>query len=153
MLILGLVTGGIFAAFVFARQVSYRSEAEILAQSFTQQLAEQLRLRMGGTGNMPIDPGVYFDPDYDEPGPDVLPTNPCAGVTWRKVDPTEIPVELRVPVALRDRYQLRWKYYVENQTTRVESPCGGPARGRDFDGDGITDINWTKVKVDWGAPR
>lgn len=64
MLILGLVTGGIFTAFVFGRRVNIRSETELAGYASVQAVMEQVRLSVGGTspGGLPqTSPGVYVD--------------------------------------------------------------------------------------------
>ena len=64
MLILGLVTGGIFTAFVFGRRVNIRSETELAGYNSVQAVMEQVRLSVGGNspGGLPkTTPGVYVD--------------------------------------------------------------------------------------------
>ncbi len=64
MLILGLVTGGIFTAFVFGRRVNIRSETELVGYTCLQAAMEQIRLSVGGSspGGLPqTSPGVYVD--------------------------------------------------------------------------------------------
>ncbi len=64
MLILGLVTGGIFTAFVFARRTNVRSEGELIGYNHVNSILEQVRLATGGPspGGLPLlAPGVYVD--------------------------------------------------------------------------------------------
>ncbi len=167
MLVLGLVTGGIFATFLFSRRVSYRTEAEMMAQDMAHQVAEQIRLAVGGQpGGLPLTPGVWLDPSYDE-----IPTTPvgdpppagtsCAGVPVTRVGSfpdangfmTNVPAGCpAVPANLKSQYNLRWRYYVEDDVTRVEPPCppapGSAPRGKNWDG-GAVDLNWIRIVVDW----
>ncbi len=162
MVVLGLASGGIFATFYFSRQVSYRTEGKLIAQDYAHLIAEQIRLKTGGGGNLPpnsLAPGIYLDSRYDDiPGngdPDPLDfdpdgrKNPCrAAFTRISAGPLDIPLQWKA------KYNLRWRYYVEDKNTWVDAPCGpGPARGRDFDGNGTADLLWTKIVVDWDPPQ
>lgn len=170
MLILGLVTAGIFTAFVFSRQVSYRSEGELAVQGYIQQLADDLRKVVSvppGSPGLGLEPGIYYDPnaDYDpNTSGSQGPNNPC-GATLHSVLPSPLGSSAAIT-----RYQIRWRYYVEDHKTRTESPCNdpnNPPRGRkftpatDLNGDGDTndpgedepDLRWTRIVVDWTPPN
>ncbi len=72
MLILALVSGGIFTAFVFGRRVNYRSESELMAYNAVQSVLEQLRLAVQGAspGGLPqLAPGIYVDQKMGNAGP------------------------------------------------------------------------------------
>lgn len=144
MVVLGLASGGIFAAFYFSRQVSYRTEGKLIAQDYAHQVAEAIRLAIGGQPGMLLVPGIYLDQNYDDdpktPAADD-PPNPC-GAPMSRIggdgdgdgapdDPTgdgfPDTASPNVPIVagnLRTRYNLRWRYYVESHEPAGKDPNG-----------------------------
>lgn len=163
MLVLAMVTGGIFGAFFFARQMSYRSEGTLLAQVYAQRVAERIRASIGSDADpksrLPLVPGIYLDPDYDEdgnPGNEKQnPPAPCdnapAPIRLENLPPGD---SLRIPSDLKKKYNLRWRYYVEDSHTATAPypDCLHAPRGLDFNKDGNTDLTWTDIRVDWTPP-
>ena len=139
MMILGMVTGGIFTAFVFARQVSYRSTSQLVALGMMRGTAEQLR-----SGAVGLSPGVYAD-DFMQ--------NPPTGSTRLS--------SLNFTPEFRARYQTdpgtapTFAGHGDGRLMIVEG-------NTDLDGDGKKGVNVTggtnvdlyrvRVKVKWTPP-
>ena len=156
MLILALVTGSIFVAFTFSRQVDWRSETELTMANLSHRIGDELRLVVGGprTDGLGLIPGIYVDPDYDEdqnPANGLQnPPNPAGAPLTRLNASSNLRISVIDPSLLR--FKVRWKYYVENAPTNatpIDADGQNGAQGIDFDGDGDTDLFWTNVVVDW----
>ena len=174
MLILALVTGGIFTAFVFGRRVNWRTEGELLAQNYTSQVAEDLRLAVSGASpvtGLRLVPGVYVD-DRLATAPFNKPT-PAADVPRDAGGAPVVPNPLNFPVDFTAKYQtnpgtaVSWTQHGDGRIMIVEGGVdtngnGNPVDdndldgdgqvGFDFDGNGITDMFRVRVKVQWSTP-
>ena len=173
MLILALVTGGIFTAFVFGRRVNWRTEGELLAQNYTSQVAEDLRLAINGASpatGLRLVPGVYVD--------DTLGNNPFSAPPGAQVprDGAGNPINpnpLNFPPEFRARYQTNpgtartWTQHGDGRIMIIEGGVdtngnGNPVDDNDLDGDGqvgfdfdrngTTDMHRVRVKVQWSTP-
>ena len=160
MLVLGLVTGGIFTAFVFSRRVSWRAEGEILAQSYSSETAEELRLAVTGSSpsGLTLAPGIYVDQKLGNAGAFTGQTPafiPPAGATAL--------AGLNLPASFQTRYQTgpgtaaTMAGHGDGRVMVVETTAadldGDGQRGLDFNADGTTDMNRVRVKVRWTTPR
>ncbi len=162
MLVLGLASTAIFTAFSFGRKVSWRSEMEIMVQTYSQQLLENLRLAVLGdpalSRGLTILPGVYVDQKLGNAGPFAT-QNPAfippAGATPLAVLNLPIGTLAADPVGNLRRFQ-----------TNPGTPAtpGNPAipgdgvtlfvegLGADLDGDGQKGIDfdsWNGVTKKW----
>ena len=149
MVILGLVTGGVFSAFVFSRRVTNRSQAQTLIQNYMVQLNEQLRRAMAGDiaagpfQGLTLNPGVYVDENMVRIPP--LATRLAA---------LNLPPDLRI-------YQNRpgtaddWTGYGDGVILVVEELAdldGDGLTGQDFDGDRIVDLRRATIRIRWNPP-
>jgi len=140
MVVLGLVASGIFAAFVFGRRVSFRSESELMGANWLQAVAEQLRLSVGGNspGGLPqLSPGVYVDEKMKTTG-------------WHSPSGSTALSALNPPTDFQDRYQT--DPGTEDDFTKhgdgvvlvvedhTEDKDSDGKQGLDLDGDGQTDL-------------
>ena len=171
MLIIGLVTGGIFTAFVFSRRISYRSEAEIEATGFAVGMADELRLAVGGTGPgglPPLAPGIYVDQKLGNAGPFAgqspqfkVPPSVTIGTTT--YNPTPLAV-LDLPAGFQGKYQIDegtandWVNHGDGRVLVVEGLDdldGDGQTGRDFSipPDGQPELYRIRLKVKYSSPK
>ena len=160
MLILGLVTGGIFTAFVFGRRVNIRSETELVGYTCLQATMEQVRLSVGGNspGGLPKStPGVYVDDKLANAGAFVggsFKTPPGAGVPKDGSGNPIVPNPLNLPPEFQTKYQTNpgtandWNNHGDGMVMVVEK-SGENNNGiadEDLDADG-------KIGLDFNGDR
>ena len=153
MLVLGLVAGGIFTAFVFGRRVTLRSESELVGYNWLQAVAEQLRLSVGSAGpeGLPkLAPGVYVDEKMKN----------TAG--WHSPPGSAALAVLNLPAEFQAKYQTGpgtadnftnhgdgVVMVVEDQTADLD---GDGKRGLDFNADGQTDLFRVRLYIKKTTP-
>ena len=182
MLILALVTGGIFTAFVFSRRVNWRTEGELLAQNYSAQVAEDLRLAVAGASpsGLRLAAGVWVDDKLANAGafagqnPPFIPP-PGADVPRDGAGNPINPNPLNFPAEFAARYQTNpgtaanWTQHGDGRiivvegfsdvdgngtATIAENDLDGDGQvGFDFDGDRATDMHRVRVKVQWATPQ
>ncbi|MBI3333285.1 MAG: prepilin-type N-terminal cleavage/methylation domain-containing protein [Candidatus Omnitrophica bacterium] len=148
MLILALVTGGIFTAFVFGRRTGYRSESELIAAASIQGVAEELRLAVSGDSptGLTLSPGLYVDEYMVAP--------PAGANTLAALD---------MPPDWRAKYQTNagrtpaptMADHGDGRMAVVEELSdldGDGLAGIDFNGDGEADLRRVRVRLRWTTP-
>lgn len=155
MLLLGMVTAGIMGAFVFSRQLAWRSHAELAASAMAQGLSDRLRLAVGAAApdGLVLDPGIYVD--------DFMATPPPGAI---QLDP---PGPLGNPLNPPDDFRTRFLtgptdgiyMYVENSDENDngigdEDLDSDGLIGLDFDDppDFSTDLRRVRIRVEWTSP-
>lgn len=160
MLILGMVTGGIFTAFVFARQVSYRSTSQLVALGMMRGTSEQLR-----AGTVGLSPGIYVDQKLGS-APFIAPPDPPVNTEPAPRDKVVPLASLNFPddppgQGFRSRYQTNpgtartWADHGDGRVMIVEGNFdldGDGKKGVDVTGDNNADLYRVKVKVKWTPP-
>lgn len=161
MVVMALITSGIFTAFVFGRRVSWRTEGELLAQHYTAQVAEELRLAVTGPSpsGLVLTPGIYVDQRMRNEGP------------FNGVPPTFVfPVgatglaALNLPDTFRTKYQTNPGSGTGSVTNHgdgrmmvvedhVTDRDGDGKKGFDFNVDNIADMVRVKVKIQYSTPN
>jgi type II secretory pathway pseudopilin PulG len=157
MLILGMVTGGIFTAFVFARQVSYRSTSQLVALGMMRGTAEQLR-----AGTISLTEGIDLDPDLHTllGSPATIGNLSATDRTGLGIGagaPASIPVRSNTNLALPADFKSR--YIVDRYDGRIafiegNNDLNGDGKaGVDTDGNAATkELLRVQVKVRWTPP-
>ncbi len=146
MLVLGLASTAIFTAFSFGRKVSWRSEMEIMVQTYSQELLENLRLAVLGDlpSGLTIQPGYYVDENM-APRP--------AGATALAVLDLPDGTPAGNPVGNLRRFQTGVgdgvSLFVEGLGADSD---GDGSRGIDFDADGQADLLRVHLRVQWTLP-
>lgn len=157
MLILGMVTGGIFTAFVFSRQVSYRSTSQLIALGMARGTAEQLR-----AGTISLTEGIDLDPDLHVRlgSPATIGGLSAADRTGLGIGagaPASTPVRSNTNLALPPDFKQR--YIVDRYDGRIafiegNNDLNGDSKaGIDVDGNAATkELLRVQVKVKWTPP-
>ena len=139
MMILGLVTAGVFSAFVFSRQVGWRSGVQIMVENYCQGMAENLRLATGVNlpSGLTLQPGYYVDTNM------LSPPAAANGAAATRLAALNLPQELqRFQTKPGDGVYL----YVEGLANDYD---GDGQRGIDFNGDGQEDVRRVTMRVQW----
>ncbi|MBI1952501.1 MAG: prepilin-type N-terminal cleavage/methylation domain-containing protein [Candidatus Omnitrophica bacterium] len=150
MIILGLVTGGIFAAFVMGRRITARSEGELAAAQLVSGTLEELRLPNALPG-----PGIYVD--------DFMAAPPAGAQRLALLN-----LQGEVPPNGKSDFRLRFM----TDAGRTPQPTfadhgdgcllivegaddldGDGLQGTDLDGDATVDLNRIKVRIKFTSPR
>ncbi len=148
-LIMGLVTGGIFSAFVFSRQVAWRTDAHLGMRGAAGSLADATRAAVANASPIgwTLTPGIYVD-DWMFNNGDVPPFKPPGAVALIPVDVNgnPLPNPLNLPPALQARYQTNpgtaptWADHGDGMVMVVEGL-------NDLDGDGHTGFDFGTGKT------
>ena len=159
MLLLVLVVSGVFAALVFSRRTTFRSESDLVAYNHIQRVLERLRLAAGNPVEAgapdflnpgPLAPGVYVDEKLGNAGPfagqDPKFKPPVAGA---------IPLpDLDLPADFQTRYQTdpgtdnTWlqndgvQEHGDGVVLIVEAADDGAGPSEDLDGDGRAGLDF-----------
>jgi len=179
MLLLGIITGGIFTAFVFSRRVSFRSEADLQSIALAQGMVDELRLAVGGAGpnGLSLAPGINVDDAMQ---------NPPAGADTDPDNNPATPNPLNLPPAFQTKYQTTAGYLDTDPTVQNSPPNlrthgdgrvlvveegfdavrdgvftpnlaqdldGDGLTGVDFDDDGTTDLRRVRLSIRWTTPN
>lgn len=141
--LIALASSAIFGAFVFSRRMSWRSESELRVAEFTQRVTERLRsvTDKDSDDDLSLGAGIYVNPGYDDD-----PTEP-----GKQKPAGAVEIDALIPPAALAGFNVRVLCYVEDHKTDRDGKDG--PRGIDFDQDGVADILWTQVVVNWDAPQ
>lgn len=163
MLILGLVTAGVFTAFVFGYRVNLRAEGELMARNYSSQTMEQLRLSVSGVnpnGGLVLQPGVWVDDKLfgfpNKPPNAVLPTDARGNLL--NPNPLNLPADFAAKYQTNRGTASDWTNHGDGRILIIEDASvnldDDPQKGLNFTGTaGNTDIYRVKVKVKWSTPN
>ena len=147
MIILGLVTGGIFTAFVMGRRVTVRSEGELAAAQLVSATLEKLRLPSALPG-----PGIYVD--------DFMATPPAGAQRLALLnfpgEPPESAFRLRFMTNAGRTPQPTLADHGDGCLLMVEGDTdldGDGLKGTDVNSDATVDLNRVKVRVKFTSPQ
>ena len=167
MVIIAMVAAGSMSAFVFGRQVTWRSGTELSAAGLTKQTIDALRMAVGANApnGLSLQPGIYVDPGMGN-APVVGGNNPIP------LPALSFPVEFvrfqtNGGTAATINGHGDGRLVVVENSPQDNNPANGqidPAElqavdldgdglaGIDFDGDGVTDLRRVRVRVRWTSP-
>ncbi len=159
-LIMGLVTGGIFSAFVFSRQVTWRTDAHLGMRGAAGSLADATRAAVAKASPIgwTLTPGIYVD-DWM-----LAHHHPAGAKPLVPIDASgnPMPNPLNLPPALQARYQTNpgtndtWADHGDGMVMVVETNVdldGDGKVGFDFNNDGNVDLRRVRFYGKWTTPR
>ena len=161
MLVIGLVATGIVTAFIFSRQVTWRSSTELSSAGLVREVAEALRsavsrpIAAGPKAGLTLAPGVYRD--------DNMPNPPAGAVTLPVggggVNPLNLPVDFRRfqdPASGVAGATVAAANHGDGRLVVVEDAGedrdGDGQSGLDLDGDGVTDLRRVRIRLKFTSP-